>query len=481
MSDLRPTQDLAWATTDVSDGANSTVNKVEPSTQHKTTGFFYPEEPPRQYWNYWMEGMYDWTEYIGGWFDTDGVATSSFAQNLNTTTGLTFGVQAGSFQTGPDESVSIIASNNLLTANATSDFYIDLDTDLVAISESGVPSNDAGTVRLFTVVTDSTDITAITDHRSWATVGPKRATNVEVATGSDNSKYVTPSSLGSRLATDTLAGLVERGTQAEVDAGSDNFRYVTALTLANVPSFLKVDGTLPMSGTLDLNDNDLVFRDNGPSNLNYLSFDNGTKEYDLVEESTAGSAGNGTLNLGKLKSDEQEFTPAVDALVPATYEPIMRDNADNSIHAVTQAALGAALANQIMLTMYPVGTVYENTVSAVNPDVLIFGGTGLTTWVRYGDGRVTVGEGGYTDKNGVTETFSTGDDSTLGEFEHLLTEGEMPSHTHGTAASSGGAGSGGVFPLVVVKATGNTSSAGGNERHNNIQPYAVVTRWERTA
>jgi len=58
------------------------------------------------------------------------------------------------------------------------------------------------------------------------------STDLDTQTGTDATKAVTPTSLSSRVATETRTGLAEIATQAEVDGGTDDTRFVTPLKLA---------------------------------------------------------------------------------------------------------------------------------------------------------------------------------------------------------------------------------------------------------
>lgn len=127
-------------------------------------------------------------------------------------------------------------------------------------------------------------------------------------------------------------------------------------------------------------------------------------------------------------------------------------------------------------------------------------------WELYGQGKTTVCKD--------SGTFSTLGNS-VGAETHTLTEEQMPSHTHtrGTmnitgnfqvdGSESGGGGAHGAFNKYSAyiangaghsKGTiaafgfdasktwsGETSSEGGSQSHNNIQPSIVVLRWQRTA
>ena len=133
--------------------------------------------------------------------------------------------------------------------------------------------------------------------------------------------------------------------------------------------------------------------------------------------------------------------------------------------------------SSIVNLIYPVGSIYIST-SATNPGN-IFGGT----WQAYGQGRTLIGAG--TGNDGSTSmSFTAG--STGGEYKHLLTTSEMPSHTHNLVhnlnlhlisggSALNGAVSGGSGKDIYTDATG------GSTKHNNIQPYIVVYFWRRTA
>lgn len=129
--------------------------------------------------------------------------------------------------------------------------------------------------------------------------------------------------------------------------------------------------------------------------------------------------------------------------------------------------------------MYPVGSIYTS-VKNTNPSSL-FGGT----WVSYGSGRTLVGV------DAAQSEFSTVE-KTGGEKSHVLTINEMPSHSHplnknvpygmpynnltGTATGTGGS----VF-YKESYAPFTIGNAGGNQAHNNLQPYITVYMWKRTA
>lgn len=123
---------------------------------------------------------------------------------------------------------------------------------------------------------------------------------------------------------------------------------------------------------------------------------------------------------------------------------------------------------------YPIGSIYLS-VNNINPSQF-FGGT----WVAFGTGRTLVGvDTNQTEFNTVEKTG--------GEKTHKLTINEIPSHNHEqyvTANEGGGAirrdyssdGSCWVYPQGCT-----TGDRGGDQAHNNLQPYITVYMWKRTA
>ena len=118
--------------------------------------------------------------------------------------------------------------------------------------------------------------------------------------------------------------------------------------------------------------------------------------------------------------------------------------------------------------IYPVGIVVTLGVST-NPATLF----GMGTWEQI-KGKVIVG----IDDSGTFDTL----DATGGEETHTLTVDEMPAHTHSYTtkldeSSTGYLTEGGVDAGSVRE----SSSTGGGDPHNNLQPYIVKYVWQRTA
>lgn len=122
------------------------------------------------------------------------------------------------------------------------------------------------------------------------------------------------------------------------------------------------------------------------------------------------------------------------------------------------------------------GTAISRTTYAGLFDVLstTYGvGDGSTTFnLPNFKARAPVGVGQGTDDNAVTKTLSLGDSE--GEYEHVLTVGELASHQHsftpkaslGTGFIAGGEGINTTLTL--------SSSVGSDEAHENTQPVLCV-------
>lgn len=125
--------------------------------------------------------------------------------------------------------------------------------------------------------------------------------------------------------------------------------------------------------------------------------------------------------------------------------------------------------------VWPVGSIYMNGSVNTNPATLL----GFGVWERFAQGRVLLGAGSYTDSRGETRDFSRG--ATGGTYRHKLTVAEMPRHSHSTTATESRRDGGGNSPKVLIHSSGQTGEAGGDQPHNNMQPYITVVIWRRTA
>ena len=128
-----------------------------------------------------------------------------------------------------------------------------------------------------------------------------------------------------------------------------------------------------------------------------------------------------------------------------------------------------------LLTIYPIGAVYQSTVST--SPASLFGGT----WAAIDAGRFLVAAGtGY-------DARSTGGAATV-----ALTEAQGPVHSHtkilhngggalGLNTANGGTGSAGYGYVNGSTGTMSTNSAGSGDAHENRPPYYAVYMWRRTA
>ena len=125
-------------------------------------------------------------------------------------------------------------------------------------------------------------------------------------------------------------------------------------------------------------------------------------------------------------------------------------------------------------SMWPIGSIYINANTNTNPATLL----GFGTWQRFGQGRVLVSQ------DSTDADFDTAGE-TGGEKNHQLTEAEMPVHNHPINFRSGQAGTTNIINISNLPTTQGkpdiTSSTGGDQPHNNLQPYITVYMWVRTA
>lgn len=168
---------------------------------------------------------------------------------------------------------------------------------------------------------------------------------------------------------------------------------------------------------------------------------------------------------------------------------------------------------ELVNILYPVGIIAEFT-NDTDPNDIWPG----TTWSKMDAGRVLVAAGTYTE-SGQTYTYNLGDKG--GEAKHQITIEELTNHMHAMSGAGDhrhfiantdnnnttGGLNGGThliykytynsyenFELMgsnldsnigLTSQNGNhthsISATGGNQPHENRQPYQVVARWKRTA
>lgn len=115
--------------------------------------------------------------------------------------------------------------------------------------------------------------------------------------------------------------------------------------------------------------------------------------------------------------------------------------------------------------VFPIGSTYV-TQTDTNPSTIL----GFGTWERL-KGKVCLGLD--EDDNDLKTIGNTG-----GEKTHTLTVNEMPAHRHEVNNLIAGHGSTNDWSLTasIVPNGGKTfvNAEGGNQSHNNMQPYQVV-------
>lgn len=147
--------------------------------------------------------------------------------------------------------------------------------------------------------------------------------------------------------------------------------------------------------------------------------------------------------------------------------------------------------SSMMASSWPVNSIYI-TMDERNPGTIFKFGT----WVRFAAGRSLVGRvTGQSSEQGGTiiggllppvgwSMNSVG--SVFGTFSHILTEWEMPRHSHnirlGVPANNGRKDIQDWWDQVSTSHGGVvTEPAGGSVAHNNVQPSIVVNIWQRIA
>lgn len=191
---------------------------------------------------------------------------------------------------------------------------------------------------------------------------------------------------------------------------------------------------------------------------------NNAKQYADEAKESAGLVGN---DVTQLKQDVRNLQTSVSENTSDISS--LNTKIDNNTSQIT--TLNSMLA-VYWKTLYPVGSIYISTSSSFNPNTS-WGGT----WRKTADGRCLIG---------ANSTYPLG--STGGESNHLLTQNEMPRHSHSTVnkyiLSNDSDGSKVYFKSgtdsTVTQSSRLTDEVGGNLPHNNMQPYLAVYIWERT-
>ena len=128
---------------------------------------------------------------------------------------------------------------------------------------------------------------------------------------------------------------------------------------------------------------------------------------------------------------------------------------------------------EIKNELFPVNSIIARSDN-VSPAQYLLG-----TWEKIAQGRTLIG---------ASDTYNLG--TIGGEPNHKLIEAEMPNHVHKTIDDSVGVDWSQVIDIYTFQINTSsssrgrnvyTSATGGNEPHNNMQPYLVVNYWKRIA
>jgi hypothetical protein len=154
----------------------------------------------------------------------------------------------------------------------------------------------------------------------------------------------------------------------------------------------------------------------------------------------------------------------------------------------TQLASTAFVQAALAASLYPVGSIYINATSAINPATLF----GFGTWTAFGAGRVMVG---FDSSNALFDTAEeTGGSANAIVVSHTHTASVTdPGHAHSYTTNSSQAPQSGSSTNCMTSPTSQTtgtsttgitvsnSTTGSSGTNANYQPYITVYMWKRTA
>lgn len=199
------------------------------------------------------------------------------------------------------------------------------------------------------------------------------------------------------------------------------------------------------------------------------SLNDGTVSYILVPQ---------TITSASI-DDITEGTDKYKAITPAVMAQLLKD-----------------IYKQAKLDAHPVGSIYESTSDQSPAD--IFGGT----WEAMDPGRVLVSAGTASTGTVYNAGDKGGEESTGLEIKHLPphsftgTTSDDGEHKHDTPHGASWSSGNGFYPAyrdnVDLKTfptgkaglhhhTFTTNTLGSGVKHNNMQPFEVIYRWQRTA
>lgn len=167
MSYSRPSVFPEWATTLSNDGPLGGPNRVEPSGGDKATGFTYPQQAPREWFNWLLYTNYQWLAYLDQQITAGG--NSVFAHDVTNDSGLDFAYIGGAFYDQYAKTLTTVSSGTVTLTNNTTNFVVYRSgTGVVNVVNPFNTNATKGDVPLWKVVTSSGSITTVTDLRNPA-------------------------------------------------------------------------------------------------------------------------------------------------------------------------------------------------------------------------------------------------------------------------------------------------------------------------
>lgn len=152
----------------------------------------------------------------------------------------------------------------------------------------------------------------------------------------------------------------------------------------------------------------------------------------------------------------------------------LKDNPVAEINKVTADNMNE-IKNALNNLIFPIGSVIINASESFDPNSSYDG-----TWEQFAKGQTLVGVDVDQEEFNTVEKIG-------GEKTHKLLPKEMPKHTHGMKYGFGSGSSSTYNASVTNKSISQTIEGtenletGGDEPHNNLQPYITVYFWKRVA
>lgn len=276
-------------------------------------------------------------------------------------------------------------------------------------------------------------------------------------------------------------GKITTATATTVNADTVNATYLSVTGSTSVPTANADNNSNTVANTAFVKTAIANIVNGAPSQL------------DTLQELSAALGNDANFSATVAKEIGEKVSKSGDTITgPILYDKTPNDDTELPNKAYVDAAIKSAVAavtktlSDNMYAQYPVGS-YIYSDKADNPATYL-PYMSDTTWVQTAAGRVLIGAG-TADSGTVYAAGATG-----GEEKHQLTVEELPTFT----PSFVGGGSALVYNGTIADTTSGFAegdlwggfnktrgvgfnSIGGNQYHNNLQPYMAVYVWHRTA